>query len=160
PVPAAGLNSATEHDQLPFVARTGGGFTMVWVRHDTSQPKPWLNPKSQLYYATSGDGLAWSTPLQVTNDAGNIVHLFPSIVTRSSGPPSILWLSNRGGDARPYELSVSNVDQYPVGMDDVSLFPDGYSHRMAETPIGGLFLGAWVQGPDGEQEVFYRFFER
>ncbi len=160
PVPVTGINSASEHDQLPFVARTGSGFTMVWVRHDTSQPKPWLNPKSQLFLATSTDGLAWSTPLQVTNDAGNVVHLFPSIVTPESGQQSILWLSNRDGVARPYELLVANVNQYPATVDEVNRLGDGYSHRMAETPVAGLFLGAWVDGPVGAEEVYYRFFER
>jgi hypothetical protein len=160
PVAAAGLNSATEHDQLPFVARTGSGFTMVWVRHDTSEPKPWLNPKSQLYHSTSSDGLSWSTPRQVTNDAGNVVHLFPSIVTTISGEQSVLWLSNRAGAARPYQLLVANVDQYPSTVAEVTRLSDGYSHRVAETSTAGVFLGVWVQGPEGEQEIYYRFFER
>lgn len=160
PVPAANINSATEHDQLPFVARAGNGFTMVWVRHDTSQPKPWLNPKSHLYYATSSDGLSWSTPLQITNDAGNVVHLFPSIVTANSGAQSILWLSNRDGDARPYELWVAAIAQYPAAIDEVNRLGDGYSHRVAETPTEGVLLGAWVDGPEGAQDVYYRFFNR
>ncbi len=156
----AGVNSATEHDQLPFVARTGSGFTMAWVRHDTSEPIPYLNPKSQLFVATSPDGLAWSTPLQVTNDAGSVVHLFPQIVATGSGNTSILWLSTRSGAPRVYELSLSEVDQYPARVRDVTALPDGYSHRVAATSTSGIFLGAWVQGPEGIQDVYYRFFQR
>ena len=31
---AAGINSSTLHDHLPFVARTGSNVTLVWVRND------------------------------------------------------------------------------------------------------------------------------
>jgi len=160
PVSLTAINSTTEHDQLPFVARTGSGLTMVWVRHDTSEPKPWLNPKSQLYLSTSPDGLSWSAPLQVTNEAGNVVHLFPSIVTANTGGQSLLWLSTRDGSARVYEILVANAGQYPATVTEVIALPDGYSHRVAATPTAGVFLGAWVQGPEGAQDIHYRFFER
>ncbi len=159
PAAVATLNSATEHDQLPFVARTGNTLTMVWVRHDTSEPLPWLNPKSNLFISTSNDGVAWTPPLQVTNDVGNVVHLFPSIYSTGSDQ-RILWLSTRGGPARPYELPLAKVGQYPAEAVEVAILPDGYSHRVAPTPTPGVYLGVWVQGPEGTQDVFYRFFER
>jgi hypothetical protein len=31
---------------------------------------------------------------------------------------------------------------------------------VAETSTAGVFLGVWVQGPEDEQEIYYRFFER
>jgi hypothetical protein len=156
PVSLTAINSTTEHDQLPFVARTGSGFTMVWVRHDTSEPKPWLNPKSHLFLSTSSDGLSWSAPLQVTDDAGNVIHLFPFILSGQS----LLWLSNRGGAPKVYELLLANADQYPATVTEVTALPYGYSHRVAATPTAGVFLGAWVQGPEGAQEIYCRFFER
>jgi len=147
------VNSATMHDQLPFVARTGNTFTLVWVRHDTAEPYPWNNPKSDLFISTSGDGLAWSLAQQVTNDAGNIVHLFPSIYFPVPGEPWLLWLSTRSGVPKVYEMPVS-------GTVEVTALPSGYSHRAAATPSTGVYLGAWVVGPLGAEDVYYRFFER
>jgi hypothetical protein len=156
PVSLTAINSTTEHDQLPFVARTGVGFTMVWVRHDTSQHLPWLNPKSQLYLSTSPDGVSWSAPLQVTNDAGNVVNLFPFILSGRS----LLWLSTRDGTPKVYEILLAKANQYPAAVTEVTALPYGYSHRVAETPTTGVFLGAWVLGPVGVEEIHYRFFER
>jgi hypothetical protein len=155
PTALTDINSAAEHDQLPFVARTASTFTMVWVRHDTSQPLPWLNAKSQIYLSTSTDGTSWAPPTQVTNDAGTVVHLFPFILGQS-----VLWLSDRDGAAKLYELGLANVDQYPSALVEVTALPPGYSHRIARTSTPGVYLGAWVQGPDGAQEIYYRFFER
>lgn len=157
--PVSDLNSDTEHDQLPFVARTGSGFTMVWVRHDTTEPLPYRNPKSQLFLSTSADGRAWTSPQQVTNDAGNVVNLFPMIYSTGAGQ-SILWLSTRLGTPRPYEILVANADQYPLGVIDNTSLPDGYSHRVAATPTSGVFLGVWVVGPVGTENVFYRFYRK
>lgn len=159
PVAVTTLNSATEHDQLPFVARTGATLTMVWVRHDTSEPLPWRNPKSHLFISTSADGLTWTTPSRITNEFGNVVHLFPSIYSTGSDQ-RILWLSTRSGPARPYEIPLLEAGQYPAASAEVTILPDGYSHRVAATPEPGVYLGVWVQGPEGAQDVFYRFFER
>ena len=159
PDTVASINSATEHDQLPFVARSGSGFTMAWVRHDTSEPIPYQNPKSQLFIATSTNGTAWSAPLQVTHDAGNVVHLFPQIFG-SGASQSVLWLSNRDGAVKVYELLLSEAGQYPARVRESTALPPGYSHRIAATSTSGVFLGAWVQGPEGTQDVYYRFFNR
>ena len=150
------LSSATEHDHLPFVARTGSGFTMVWVRHDTSVPLPWNNPKSHVFLSTSADGTTWSAPQQVTTDAGNVVNLFPFIVDGTT----LVWLSTRGGPPKVYEMPLAMALNYPSGVTEVTSLPPGYSHRMAPTSTGGIYLGAWVQGPLGAEDVYYRFFER
>jgi len=64
--PVVGLNSAVEHDHLPFAARIGSQIAITWVRHDQSEALPWLNRKSNVFYASSSDGLTWSSPVQVT----------------------------------------------------------------------------------------------
>jgi hypothetical protein len=38
--------------------------------------------------------------------------------------------------------------------------PEGYSHRVAATSTPGVYLGVWVQGPEGAQDIYYRFFRR
>jgi len=156
----AGLNSPTEHDHLPVVARTGTGLTLVWVRHDQSEPLPWLNRKSDLFYATSADGVTWSAPARITNDAGNVVNLFPALFPASDGQWSLAWLSTRAGSPQVFALPIAGVGQYPSGVTAMTAMPPGYSHRLAATPVAGVYLGVWVQGPEGSQDIYYRFFRR
>lgn len=158
-IPVPGVNSATEHDHLPFAARTGPDeFTLVWVRHDTSQPSPWLSPPptSHLYYSQSTDGTTWSAPVPVTNDAGAVVNVFPALYRRHNGEWRVLWLSTRAGAPAVFELAVAALDAYPAGIVENTSLPPGYSHRIAPTPVSGAYLGAWVQGPEGSQDVYYR----
>ena len=107
PVSLAAINSATEHDHLPFAARTGSTITLVWVRHDTSQPLPWLNPKSDLYLSTAADGLTWAPPTRITQTAGNVVNLFPGCTSApaaagsaSGSPPRSGPLTRRCSNSR------------------------------------------------------------
>lgn len=161
-IPVPGINSASEHDHLPFAAATGPNeFTLVWVRHDTSQPSPWLQPPptSHVYYARSADGTAWSAPVPVTNEPGAVVNVFPSLYRRQNGAWRLLWLSTRAGAPAVFELPVAAIDAYPAGIVENTFLPPGYSHRVAPTPAAGAYLGAWVQGPDGMQDVYYRIFE-
>jgi hypothetical protein len=157
-VAVSDINSATENDHLPYAARSDGSVTLIWSRYDTSEPLPWLNPKSDLYAATSTDGFVWSTPMKITNDAGNVVHLFAQIFSTLDGDDSLLWLSTRTGAPRPYRLPLDELSAYPGAIVEVSALSDGYSHRVVATSTPGIYLGVWVQGPDGEQDVYYRFF--
>jgi hypothetical protein len=160
PVKVPGVNSATEHDHLPFAAWTESEFTLVWVRHDTSQPSPWLNPppNSQLYIATSPTGAVWSAPTPVTNEAAPIVNVFPQLYRRQDGAWRILWLSSRAGAPAVFELPLANAGVYPTGIVGNTDLPPGYSHRVAPTPTPGVYLGAWVQGSVGAEEIYYRFY--
>jgi hypothetical protein len=155
----AGINSAAEHDHLPFAARTSDRVALVWVRHDASQALPWLNPKSDLYYASSTDGLTFTAPVPVTSEPGSVVNLFPQLYSSHAGDWNILWLSTRAGAPKVYEQPLGFVGQYPQGVVE-RVLPDGYSHKIAATPTAGVYLAAWVQGPDGAQDVFYQFLVR
>ncbi|MGQ0650124.1 MAG: hypothetical protein ACT4P7_21445 [Gemmatimonadaceae bacterium] len=159
-VRVAGVSSATEHDHLPFVARVGDRVVLVWVRYDTRDPDFITNPKSDLYYSTSADGLSWAAPAQVTREVGNAANLFPQLYQRHDGAWAILWLSTRGGTPRQYELSLSRVSEYPAATAENALLPAGYSHRMAATSTGGEYLAAWVQGPRGSEDIYYRYIRR
>ena len=158
-VPVPGINSSTEHDHLPFAARTADRITLVWVRHDTTQALPWLNPKSAVYYSTSTDGLNFAAPTRVTNDAGNVVNLFPGLFAQASGAWSLVWLSTRTGSPKVFEVPLSSVSTAGAVTQNTAL-GDGYSHRIAATPTAGVYLGVWVQGPDGAQDIYYRFFKK
>lgn len=154
-------NSASAHDHLPFAAWTGVRLDLVWVRHDTSQPAPWLDPPppSELCYAFSYDGVNWSGEFLLTYDYPPTVHVFPGIYRRGGNEWRIVWTTLRTGAPQVVELPLSQIFSYPAALivnTDVSA---GYSHRIAATPVGGLYVGAWVQGPDGAQDIYYRFYK-
>lgn len=159
-VPAAGINSLTEHDHLPFAARTGSQIALVWVRHDTSEPLPWRNHKSDVFFSTSGNGLSWTPPVQVTHEPGNVVNLFPGLFRSPGGPWSLIWLSTRLGDPKVFELPLASLKQYPQAVVEDTFLPAGYSHRLAPTSPARVYLGVWVQGPEGAQDIYYRFFQK
>ena len=159
-VPVPGVNSATEHDHLPSATRTGDRISLVWTRNDLTAEVPWLAAKSTLYYATSADGLAFTTPVRITNDAGNVLNVFPTQFLDSSGAWQLLFLSTRNGQAIPYSLPLANVASYPAGLVAESSLGSGYSHHVAATTSPGVYLGVWVTGPDGAHDVYYRFFRR
>jgi hypothetical protein len=150
----AGVNDPTMHDHLPSVARVGNEFVLVWMRYDTSATLPWQATKSDLYMSTSLDGLSWSVPAPITNDAGSIVHIFPSLTSTLQATWSIVWLSTRMGPARPFEMRLDEVDAYPSSAEPLSSLPDGYTHRVAATPNAAVRMGVWVQGPEGAQDVY------
>ena len=158
PVPLS-INSPTEHDHLPFVARTGPGqFTMVWVRF-AGDADFITNPRSDLFTATSSDGLTWSAPVRVTSDQRG-QNLFPQIYQRHDGSWFLLWLSTRTGSPTMYEMPVSGLASFPAGLTVNALLPAGYSHRLTTTPKPGEYLAAWVQGGKGVEDVYYRLITR
>jgi hypothetical protein len=159
-IPVTAVNSQTEHDHLPFAARIADRIHLVWVRYDTTQATPWLNPKSALFHATSNDGLTWSAPARITTDVGQVVNLFPALYARDNGAWSLIWLSTRLGNPRVFELPVANLDLFPLGLVENPELPPGYSHRITATPTPNLYLAVWTQGPDGTQDIGYRFFRR
>jgi hypothetical protein len=155
-----GINSMTEHDHLPFAARTGDRITLVWVRHDTSQALPWLNAKSDLYYSTSRDGLAWNEPSRITTTNGNVVNLFPGLFESLDEQWYVVWLSTKSGQPKVFELPLTNAGQYPLGLVKNKKLRAGYSHRSAPTSTPGVFIGVWVEGAEGAQDIYYRFFKK
>jgi hypothetical protein len=159
-VPVAALNSSTEEDHLPVAARTPSGVSLVWVRYPHGPVVPWLSPRSDLFLATSADGLAWSAPRQVTSDADNVVHLYPDLVADAADSLSVVWLSTRQGSPRVFELPLADVSRYPTGVTPLGQLPAGYSHRLVETTTSGVYLAVWVQGPDGTQDIYYRLIRR
>jgi hypothetical protein len=158
PVPVPGVNSPTENDDLPFLARTSRGLTLVWMRFDTSQPTPWLNPRSDLFLSTSSDGLAWAPPSQVTHEGPVVANLFPELFPGADESWSILWLSTRSDPPALLQLPERYAAVYPAGVVQNDMLPAGYSHRISPTSTPEVFLGVWVQGPEGAQDLYYRFF--
>jgi len=159
-VAVEGINSATEHDHLPFAARTGDRITLVWVRHDTAQFLPWLSARSDLFYSTSTDGVSWKEPSRITSTNGNVVNLFPALFTNLDEQWYLEWLSTKSGQPKVFELPLVDAGQYPLGLVKNKKLRAGYSHRSAPTSTPGVFIGVWVEGPEGAQDIYYRFFKK
>jgi hypothetical protein len=149
PAYVPGINDDARHDHLPFAQRTGDHVSVVWVRHDDSNPTPWLNPSADIWFATSVDGLRFTTPVNVTHDMST-VDVFPAVTVGLGGAPFLLWVS--GGPV--VALPVAQIAGYPAARIELAI--PGYSPRMAAVPGRGAYLAAWVQGPDGQQDVFAR----
>lgn len=154
---ALAANSATLHDHLPFAARIDGEVTLVWTR--SVDPVPWQTTDADLYVATSADGVSWSAATAITNDASDVVHVFPAWYASLDGDWSLVWVSTRLGAPAVFELPQTALGNYPTGAVLVDL-PPGYSHRIAPTSTPGIYLGVWVQGPEGSQDIWYRFFQK
>jgi hypothetical protein len=118
-----------------------------------------MNKKSDLFYSTSTDGQNWSAPSRITNEAGNVVNLFPAIYPKLD-EWSLIWLSTRTGQPVVLELPLANAGAYPLGLVKNKRLRAGYSHRIAPTPAPGIYIGVWVEGPEGAQDIFYRLFKR
>jgi hypothetical protein len=169
-----GISSPTEHDHLPFVARTGPDLAMVWVRNDGTSLTPWVAPlpKSDLWYSTSTDGLTWGAPTKITNEPAPAIHLYPGLYQRFDGTWWIIWLSTRLNPGPPTAIPstfefplarVSPTNLYPTGIEENTLLTagtPGYSHRITRTSTAGVYLGTWVHGTDPAQDIYYRFFNR
>ncbi len=156
------VNSDTLHDHLPFASFIDDSVRLVWVRHDTTRPNPWESPppRSHLFYSSSTDGMNWTLPVRITSDTGLVVNVFPFLYAGHDGTRRLVWLSTRSGVAEVVELPLEEAHLFPAGLSVVSELPPGYSHRIAATPTPGVYLGVWVQGPEGQQDLYYRFFER
>jgi len=154
-------NSAGMNDHLPFAAWAGTQLDLVWVRHDTTQPVPWLSPPpaEQLCYAFTSDGVNWSGEYTITSDVTPTVHVFPALYRRSNGEWRFIWTTNRSGPPQVVELPTLQYASYPAALIVNNHVSAGYSHRVTRTTESGLYLGAWVQGPEGAQDIYYRFYE-
>jgi hypothetical protein len=151
------VNDPARHDHLPFLARSASGLTLAWVRCDTTNAKPWENPSSDVYVSTSTDGARWTAPVNVTHDNA-ILDVFPGLYRRHGGAWSLAWVSTaESSTGSVFDLPLDGVSAYPAGRTELPLM--GYSPRIVATPRAGVYLGVWVQGGTGVQDIYGRFFE-
>ena len=156
--PLAGLNDAAEQDHLPFLDLTGAAeLTLAWNRCDADPATPWTNPTSDLLVATSPDGDAWSQPRAITaDDEGGVLDVFPALFADHAGDWSLVWVTT-ALESNGSVVALPLAGAYPADRATVPAMT-GYSPRVAATPTDGVFLGVWVEGPIGEQDVRARLF--
>jgi hypothetical protein len=71
----------------------------------------------------------------------------------------LIWTTTRSGAPQVVELPLPQILSYPAPLIVNNRVGAGYSHRVIRTPVDNLYFGAWVQGPDGSQDIYYRFYE-
>ena len=148
------------NDHLPFAAWTGSQLDLVWMRYSGSPETPWLAPSSELCYAVSNDGTSWSGEYLLTYDLNPTQHVFPAFYRRSNDEWRLIWTTTRSGSPQVVELPLLQFLGYPNALIvNNHVNAAGYSHRVTRTPVDDLYFGAWVQGPDGAQDIYYRFYE-
>jgi len=153
------LSSNAEHEKLPYAMRNGDDIALTWVRHTNTGQFSWEDPTSDVFYATSSDGLVWSAPTTVTDDDDvEVLDLFPSIYSSLSDESFLTWVSTAGAKPQSVSLSVTKLDNYPSGTVDLPVEPQ--QPRIASTNTPDVYIGVWVQGEVGEEDIYYRFFEK
>ncbi len=159
PLVLTSTNSAAESDQFPFVSRVPGtnALQMTWIRH-TGNPgdiNSYLDPTTDLMYANSLDGISWSTPIVVMDDAS--VDTMPSIYPIATGQV-LTWM--RGVSNEPHVMELEFGGTFPADAVDVTASNGipGWSPRVTHTLEPGLHLRVWVGGAD--KRLYYQAFER
>jgi hypothetical protein len=147
------------NDHLPFAAWTGSRLDLVWMRYSGPPDTPWLASSSDLCYAQTPDGNNWSSEYVVAADPSGSVNIFPAFYRRSNTDWRLIWTTTRSGAPQVVELPLTQILSYPAPLIVNNHVGAGYSHRVIRTPVDNLYFGAWVQGPDGSQDIYYRFYE-
>lgn len=161
PVAPPELQSATEDDTLPSIARTGDDLTLVWVRCEPGGTPPCLSGSADLFRSSSGDGASWSAPEQLTSDAADTTaDTLPSLYADHAGTWWALWISAPPGESgQALETPLAG----PVGSASARPELGGYSPHVVATPAPGVFFGVWVEqvpNQPNEKDVYYRFFSK
>jgi hypothetical protein len=88
------------------------------------------------------------------------VNLFPGLYLEGGSRWRVNWLSTRAGSPLLYDARVTGAGGTSGGTSRVDGAGAGYSHRIVWTGEGRVHLGVWVVGPEGSQDLEYRFFRR
>ncbi len=165
PLALATANDPARMDMFPSVIeRAPGDLAMVWVRYDTAAGMNYFDPSSDLYYAQSSDGAAWSQVAAITHDA--FVDSVPSLYAGLDGARYLLWTSTGpSGAPKPKILDLALADRaaWPAAAIDATAAHgmNGYSAQAAATGTAGRYLGVWVDAePKGSKRLYWQIFAR
>jgi hypothetical protein len=141
--------------QLPSIARIDGEVALSWTAYDSSAVAPWANAQTGAHVRTARfDGSNWIERRDVTTRDPAAVSLFSTSYVDHAGVGWIAWLVGAASGTRVVEIPASGI-----GTATPHALPlDGYSPKLTTTPTPGVFLGAWVGGPDTEREIYVRLF--
>lgn len=145
-----------ENDHLPFLARLDDGLAMTWVRYEDTSRTPWEDPSADVMVSRSADGVTWDPPIAVTDDdAAGVLDVFSTLFARHDGAWHLAWVSSAAPAGVVLDLPLAEAG---TAAEPVSLPLPGYSPRITATSIPCQYLGTWVSGPIGAQDVRFRLF--
>lgn len=157
------INPDTSHNTYPHVIQDDNAdFAMTWTRYDAAASSDVLavlsEPSTETMYATSSDGLSWSTPVELSGGASEgAIDVFPYLHVEHSGEKHVTWLSATQALSRTWDMPVNGT--YPddrVPLTNVA----GYTARIAATRTPGVYFGAWVEGDNPDQFVVGQLFSK
>lgn len=154
PVQVVAASGTIEH-HLPAIANVGTELVIAWNPYDKSASAPWESTLSGAHVSTirSASGGSWSAMTQLTLRSDTGVTVSPTLYADHAGTWHAAYLfafaSTRVVRAVPLATPTAMAVQLPLY---------GYSPRVVATPTPGVFLGAWVDGPDGSRDIFVRVF--
>jgi hypothetical protein len=158
------INSDTEMDTFAYVAPRpfSTSLMMVWVRYDASATGavPYLHPSTDLFFATSEDGITFGTPFIATpgDNPDTTVDSIPSIYI-AGAQEMITWMKGVNNEPHVMEIQFTFPTTYPTGIVDVtsSNKVPGYSPRVTRTLKQNTYLRTWV---GSDKRIYYQVFER
>jgi hypothetical protein len=161
PVEITALNDVTESDQFPFVApRPSGGYLMTFIRHAGSAMaiNGYLDSTSDINYATSADGVAWTYGGAVMAEDG-ATDTIPALYTAGS-TETFSFL--RGISGQPYiiDYDFSLLGTWPTGWNNVTLANGvgGWSSRVTPTLKDDHYIRVWTGASD--LRIYHEVFTR
>lgn len=161
PVEITALNDATESDQFPFVApRPGGGYLMTFIRHAGSATaiNGYLDPTSDINWATSADGTAWTYGGAMMAEDG-ATDTIPALYTAGTEETFSFM---RGISGQPYiiDYDYSQLASWPTGWNNVTLANGvgGWSSRVTPTLKANTYIRVWTGAAD--LRIYHEVFTR
>jgi hypothetical protein len=134
------------HDDLPNIARKpDGSLIIVWTRHEPGKGD-YLSNTSEIHYAISKDGKAWSEPVALThNDYADTIPEVYSNLDESEF--FAVWCSVKG----LFDLPLADIKAEPKHILDSDV--GGYSLRLLPLTKDD-YLVVWVRKVAGQLHIY------
>lgn len=149
----AQLTNHPENDGMPYVAQhPNGTYYMTWQRYNTPIFQ-YITDSSDIWFATSQDGLTWSAPDSLTYDtATRHVEVLPAIyIQENTGEVNFLWTGaryNPFGSIMSFPLSEYQTGS--LGDQATEISCGGYFGRMVPADTNMLDHVFFISDRDGD----------
>jgi hypothetical protein len=154
PVPVVTAGSGVQH-HLPAIANTGGELVVAWDPWDSTAASPYASLQAGAHVSIihSATGATWNGTSDLTARATDRITVFPTLFADHDGAWHAAWLDADASGQRVVEVPLTSPSTTPA-----TLPIDGYSPRVVATPTPGVFLAAWVAGPQNERDIYVRVY--
>ncbi len=136
-----------EEQEYPSVAADGGQAHVLWTDEGSADED---------IYHRHFDGIAWQPEIEISTDVASELQVDPSIAV-DSGRVHIVWQDDGDGD---YDIYYRHFDGV-VWQNEVEISLDSGWEDQKEPSItveGDEVHVVWTDQGDGDQDIYYRFF--